>query len=444
MSALPIRQRKRERWTDGNRLRLLENGEEFFPSVFAAIEAAEREVIIETFILFEDKVGLALQAVLIAAARRGVQVDVTVDGFGSPALSSGFVDALTAAGVRLHVFDPPPRLSRRLKPLRRLHRKIAAIDGRIGYIGGLNFSADHLGDFGPEAKQDYAVEVEGPAAAELQREARKLIDPERRHLRWWPERHADGEAELPRPATPPAGRARALLVKRDNHGHRDDIERYYRLALHGARREVIIANAYFFPGYRLLKSMQRAARRGVAVKLILQGQPDVALAQFAARMVYDRLLAAGVQIFEYCERPMHGKVALVDDEWATIGSSNLDPLSLALNLEANLVVHDRDFNAQLRDALRPLIEQRCKPVGAEHAAAARWWWRLGIGTLVFHLMRRFPRWAQQLPAHRPLITPAQDSTVVVAAPAVKATEPYRWQSAGDAPAVALGKSGCPR
>lgn len=438
MNPLPIRQRKRERWTEGNRLRLLENGEEFFPAVFAAIEAAEREIIIETFILFEDKVGLALQAVLIAAAKRGVQIDITVDGFGSPELSSAFIDALTSAGVRLHVFDPPPRFSRRLQPLRRLHRKIAAIDGRIGYIGGLNFSADHLADFGPDAKQDYAVEVEGPAAAELQREARKLIDPERQHHRWWPER----EAELPLPATPPAGHARALLVKRDNRGHVDDIERYYRLALHSAQREVIIANAYFFPGFRLLRSMQRAARRGVSVKLILQGQPDVALAQFAARMVYDRLLEAGVKIFEYCERPMHGKVALIDDEWATIGSSNLDPLSLALNLEANLIVNDRDFNAQLRDALRPLLEQRCKPVGAEHAAAARWWWRLGIGTLVFHLMRRFPRWAQNLPAHQPRITPAQDSTVVVAAPAAKATEPYRWQSGSDGPA--LGKSGCSR
>ncbi|WP_233218241.1 phospholipase D-like domain-containing protein, partial [Roseateles chitinivorans] len=166
---------KRPDWTSGNRIELLENGEEYFPAVFAAIESAREEVLIETFILFEDKVGLALREVLIAAARRGVRVDMTVDGFGSPELSEGFVRGLTEAGVRLHVFDPPPRLSRRLKPFRRLHRKIVVVDGATGFIGGINFSADHLIDFGPEAKQDYAVRVQGPVVAQLRRATREIL-----------------------------------------------------------------------------------------------------------------------------------------------------------------------------------------------------------------------------------------------------------------------------
>ncbi|QPF72581.1 cardiolipin synthase ClsB [Roseateles sp. DAIF2] len=371
-------------WVGGNRLQLLENGEQFFPAVFAAIEAAEREVLIETFILFEDKVGLALHAVLLAAARRGIRVELTVDGFGSPELSEAFVCGLTEAGVRLHVFDPPPRLlSRRLRPFRRLHRKLVVVDGRIGFIGGINFSADHLSDYGPEAKQDYALRAEGPVVAQLHRAAQRLIAP----------------AQTPTPLPPPPiGQAEALLATRDNHRHRDDIERFYRRALHAARHEVIIANAYFFPGYRLLKSLQRAARRGVRVHLILQGRPDIPWATWAARMVYHRLIRAGVCIHEYRERPLHGKVALVDEEWATVGSSNLDPLSLALNLEANLMVRDRAFNAALRARLLPLMREHCRRVELEQTPARRWWWPLGVGALAFHVLRHFPRWAARLPA----------------------------------------------
>lgn len=412
-------------WTDGNHLDLLENGEEYFPAVFSAIAEAKHEVLIETFILFEDKVGLALHEVLVAAARRGVRVDMTVDGFGSPELSEHFVRTLTEAGVQLHVFDPPPRLSRRLKPFRRLHRKIVVVDNHVGFIGGINFSADHLLDFGPEAKQDYAVRVMGPVVGQLRKSTRKTIrDALTKQRRWWPRRDSESD---PLPAPPPAGHAKAVLITRDNHRHRDDIERVYRIALHAAKREVLIANAYFFPGFRLLRSMQRAARRGVSVHLILQGQPDIAYARWAAQLVYGQLMKAGVHIHEYCERPMHGKVALVDEEWATVGSSNLDPLSLSLNLEANLIIHDRDFNRELREKLQPLMQDRCVKLELAQTTTKRWWWRLGVGALVFHVMRHFPSWLSRLPVQAQPIVPAQDTPVVVSAGKPPAAEAWQWQ-----------------
>ncbi|WP_343633283.1 cardiolipin synthase ClsB [Roseateles sp.] len=415
---------KRPQWTAGNRIELLENGEEFFPAVFSAIEAARDEVLIETFILFEDKVGLALRDVLIDAARRGVRVDITVDGFGSPELSEVFVRGLTDAGVRLHVFDPPPKLSRRLRPFRRLHRKIAVIDGSIGFIGGINFSADHLLDFGPEAKQDYAVRVRGPAVAQLRRTAQSLTAPVDGAWHRW--RHRDEGKPTPTSMHPTPGHAKAVVVTRDNHKHRDDIERMYRLALHAAQREVIIANAYFFPGFLLLRSMQRAAKRGVAVHLVLQGQPDIPWARWAASMVYGQLMRAGVHIHEYCDRPMHSKVALVDEAWATVGSSNLDPLSLSLNLEANLIIEDREFNAALRDKLLPLMRDSCKRLRVEDTAVKRWWWRLGVGALVFHVMRHFPRWLARLPVQTQRVQPAAETPVVVAAPSTEPAQAWQW------------------
>jgi cardiolipin synthase len=377
-------------WVPGNKVELLENGEQFFPAVFSAIENAQREVLVETFILFEDKVGLKLKDVLIAAARRGVSVDVLVDDWGSPDLSDAYIGALTQAGVRVRAFDPKPRwFGFRLHAFRRMHRKIVVVDGRVAFVGGINFSADHLLDFGPEAKLDHSVRLEGPIAERIRRFARSQLP-----------------GRLPTPvlgdltAPAPGGTAEVMFVTRDNRDHRDDIERQYRAAIRSARREVIIANAYFFPGYRLLKTIRQAAQRGVRVCLILQGQPDMPIVKAAAELLHHPLLHAKVEIHEYCRRPLHGKVALVDDDWATVGSSNLDPLSLSLNLEANVMIRDRAFNAVLRERMVALMQDDCRRVARE-TVEHRSRWRMLLGTLAYHLTRQFPAWAGWLPAHMP-------------------------------------------
>ena len=394
------------RWTAGNNLELLENGEEFFPRVFEAIAAAEQEVVLETFILFEDKVGLALHAALLAAARRGVQVDVTIDGFGSPDLSEEFIGALCAAGVRLHVFDPGLRIFKwRTNMLRRMHRKIVVVDANLAFIGGINYSADHLMDFGPQAKQDYAVQIRGPLVGDIHRFVHGALADGLRHQqgrRWFSHRPLMRKRAR---ELPPAGDAHGMLVTRDNTSHPQDIERYYRLAIRAAREHVTIANAYFFPGYRLIRELRRAAQRGVQVRLILQGEPDMPIVKVAARMLYHHLVRAGVQVFEYCERPLHGKVAVVDDQWATVGSSNLDPLSLALNLEANVLIHDRAFNQTLRARLDHLVDTACKQIDRETIGQPT---RLQLlrSFFVFHLLRRYPSWLGGLPRHTPRLVPA--------------------------------------
>ena len=393
-------------WISGNKFSLLENGEEFYPRVFEMIAAARHEVLIETFILYEDKVGKRLHEVLMAAARRGVQIDVTVDAFGSPDLSDEFISSLTGAGVRFHVFDPAPRLFRRVNYFRRMHRKLVVIDGIRAFIGGINYSADHLADYGPEAKQDYAVEAEGPIVAEIHRFMHQAICDGMPRRHWFQRRRA-----VPITATPPrAGNADALFIWRDNRQHTNDIERQYRVAIRLARKRIVIANAYFFPGYAFLRDMRKAARRGVEVCLILQGNPDMAIVQTAAAMLYHHLLRGGVKIYEYCDRPLHGKVAVVDDEWATVGSSNLDPLSLALNLEANVLIRDRDFNRQLSDKLQHLINHSCKRIEAKDLTESTAW-RQVRSFFLFHLLRRYPAWAGRLPAHAPRLASLPEAVI---------------------------------
>ncbi|WP_372866409.1 cardiolipin synthase ClsB, partial [Pseudomonas sp.] len=239
-------------WRAGNRLSLLINGEAFFPRVFEAIRAAEREVLIETFILFEDKVGSQLQAELIAAAERGVRVELTVDGYGSADLSSAFVTAMSEAGVRVHMFDPQPRLlGMRTNLFRRMHRKLVVIDDRQAFVGGINFSADHLADYGPEAKQDYAVEVEGPVVHDIRQFVLTMLAPPAQRRHGWRRRARTTPGSQ---AADQAGAdsGQAQLVIRDNRQHRIDIEQQYLQAIRGARQRLLIANAYFFPGYRLL------------------------------------------------------------------------------------------------------------------------------------------------------------------------------------------------
>lgn len=374
-------------WTHGNAARLLENGDEFFPCVLDAIAGAGRLVLLETFILEDDKVGRALSGALRGCAARGVRTVLTIDGFGSPRLSEGFLERLSQAGVEVRIFDPGRALfGQQLNLLRRMHRKLVVVDDTVAFVGGINFCADQLLDYGELAKQDYAVELHGPVVGRI----RSFMQ------------HTAGESPEPAPAmsqpSPPAGDADILFARRDNKASPDSIEKIYRQAIRTARVRIVIANAYFFPGYRLFRDLCRAAGRGVEVKLLLQGMPDMRSVRFATRLLYGHLLAAGVQVHEYCARPLHGKIAIVDDTWSTVGSSNLDPLSLTLNMEANVVVVSRWFNAQVAERLDALSPQ-CRVVRSDQLRMWNSWPQLG-SFVVFHVLRWVSRIGTWLPRRR--------------------------------------------
>jgi len=393
-------------WTRGNRLALLENGEHFFPRVFDAIRHANTEVIVETFILFDDVVGRQLRDALVTAAERGARVDLLVDGYGSPDLSADFLESMTRAGVQVRVFEPAKRLfGTRLNIFRRMHRKIVVVDGTVAFVGGINYSEDHLIGSGPMAKQDFAIECVGPIVDVIHRFVLSALAASTGERRWLrrraPVRENAGAAA--------AGDADALFVTRDNWRHTNDIENHYLVAIRAARERVTIANAYFFPGYRFIRALRGAARRGVDVRLVLQGEPDLPWVRTAASLLYHHLVRAGVRVFEYRARPLHAKVATIDDAWSTVGSSNLDPLSLSLNLEANVVVRDRAFNRVLLERLDAMIRDDCVEIREDQLVE---WsaWRVVRSFFVFHALRWYPRIAFWLPRHAPVVRPARPQT----------------------------------
>ncbi len=367
----------------GNRVQLLESGSEYFPSLIAAIDAAVYEVHLETYIFSDDATGRQVAAALARAARRAVAVRVLVDGFGARGFAAGLGASLAADRVEVMTFRPEIGQTRiRRHRLRRLHRKLAVVDGATAFVGGINVLDDFDGGESASARFDYAVRIEGPLVARVHATMRQVW----RLVRWASLGHRP-PAPPPLPAAPAvSGTMAAALLVRDNLRHRRDIESAYLLAMHGARDQIVIASAYFFPGRRFRKTLLAAAKRGVSVKLLLQGRVEYFLQHYATQSLYARMLSAGVRVFEYEKGFLHAKVAVVDSDWATVGSSNIDPFSLLLSREANVVVRDAGFAAQLRASLEVAIEGAAREIRPEDHRRRSWLARLA-SAVAYSLVR---------------------------------------------------------
>lgn len=340
----------------GNQLTLMQNGAEFFPQLCKDIASAQHAIYLETYRLVDDEIGRLVAKALQHAAARGVAVRVLLDGFGSAELSPDWLDEWRMVGIEMQWFRRERSQFRiRRYRLRRLHRKLVVIDGEVAYIGGINIMNDvpvHADLTMPQL--DYAVRVQGTVVGEIHQNMRHL---------WgvvsWANFRRRGKqffasvVERPHYLASPS----LAFVVRDNVRHRRDIERAYLTAIASAQSEVVIANAYFLPGRIFRRALKQAAYRGVRVVLLLQGRVEYVIQHYATRSLYAELLAVGVEIYEYQASYLHAKVAVVDGKWSTVGSSNIDPFSLLLSREANLVVNDASFALALRSSLLAIMEK---------------------------------------------------------------------------------------
>ena len=396
---------------DGHELELLQGGQEYFRSLIDAIDQGRHEVRVETYIFHMDSSGILVAQALERAAVRGVRVYLTMDGVGTSHLPPDWAARFDRCGVSWHIFSPLGRLGLFIPSRwRRLHRKLCVIDGRIAFCGGIKVLDDLVDpNHGPlsEPRLDFAVRVSGPLVVDV-REAmarfwwrmqlasdvnarafpavwRELQDSLRKAL---VDRFQPGQ--VPSHARASTGvqvrGARARLVLRDNLRNRRKIERAYLDAIDSAHDEVIVANAYFLPGASLRRSLIRAARRGVRVRLLLQGRYEYFMQYHAARPVYGAMLEAGVEIHEYAASFLHAKVAVVDMRWATVGSSNLDPLSLLLAREANIVMDDTDFARVLRARLEIAMASGGQALDSDTYANRPWRQRM-LDKIAYGLMR---------------------------------------------------------
>jgi cardiolipin synthase len=352
----------RYQFTPGNRVELLETGGEYFPALCRAIDEARLEVHLETYIFADDDTGRRVAEALSRAARRGVRVLVLVDGFGGKGFAGTLAPKMIGAGVEVRVFRPNiSPLTLRRHRLRRLHRKVVVVDGALAFVGGINIIDDMHTPSQTPPRYDYAVAVRGPMVDDVLHSCRRL---------WALVNWASLQRREPMIGQAPvdarvAGDMEARYVVRDNIRHRRDIEEAYMDAIASAQEEVILANAYFLPGLRFRHALLAASARGVRVTLLLQGRMEYLLFHFATRALYGYFLAGGVHIFEYHKSFLHAKVAVVDGHWATVGSSNIDPFSLLLARESNVVVRDEAFAGRLRASLQRAMDSGARELKGE-------------------------------------------------------------------------------
>ena len=379
----------------GNHLKLLRNGAEYFPALEAAIQDAKHEVYLETYIYQEDVIGRRIGNALKKAAHRGVKVYLLLDGFGSQDFSATFLQGFQLAGVNVMFYRQKisPWTFKKNR-LRRLHRKVVVIDGSVGFVGGINIIDDNNVPEEATPRVDYAVEIRGALLAPLLDSVQKLW----KHLAWLqlrqvPQQYAQAKTQI----NTQYHEVKAALVLRDNVLHRRDIEEAYLEAIANAKEEIIIANSYFVPGWRFRKALMDAADRGVSVKLLLQGRIEY-LVMLATQAFYRTFLAHGIEIYEYSKSFMHSKVAVIDQEWATVGSSNIDPFSLLLAREANVVVRDYFFAEELRASILQSIQD-----GATEISPQAWvrgnlrhrifsWMVYGVLRIVLGVIGRAEDW----------------------------------------------------
>ena len=325
--------------TGGNSYTVLANGDQIFPAMLAAVNGAQRRISFETYIYNEGTVGKQFTDAFIAAAKRGVQVQLVIDALGSKKIPDEWRNSLRAAGVKLGEFGEPKWYS--LEELNyRTHRKILTVDGRIGFTGGVGLDDQWLGNAeDPEHWRDTMVRFDGPVARLMEGAFQEnfveslgpvtpLVDPP--------------------PQIPAEPLDTAMVLRSSPTGGSNDLKRLYLLSIAAARRTLDICSPYFLTDESSEWALGEARRRGVRVRVLVEGDlTDAKPVKYASRDAYQRLLDLGIEIHEYQPTMMHVKATIVDGSWSMVGSANFDNRSLELNDEMNVAVSDRALAARL-------------------------------------------------------------------------------------------------
>lgn len=330
--------------TAGNHVTFFADGPPALAAMLEAIDRARHHIHLETFIFQPDQTGRRVLDALTAKARQGVQVRLLYDAMGTRRLSQGMLQALQAAGGQCCVFLPLNPFRRRLQVNMRNHRKILVVDGQVGFVGGQNIGDEYQGlvpRFG--YWRDTHLRVEGPAVAGLQRVfaedwdfalGENLNEPE-----YFPAPRTDGDIAV-------------QVIESGPDREMKSIREIYFAAILRARHRVWIATPYFVPDPGLLDALSLAGYMGVDVRLLGLYHPDKWIPYFAGRYYWTEMMQAGVQVYQYARGMMHSKVVLVDGEWASVGTANMDYRSLYLNFEVNCLIYSPPAVARLEAAFR--------------------------------------------------------------------------------------------
>lgn len=325
-------------FSQGNSLVLLKKGEDFFNELFIAIDQAERSVYLEFYIVRADETGKRLAGLLKNAVKRGVEVRLLYDYIGCFDTPASFFRSLESSGIGCASFNPPPFRKGLSWFDKRDHRKIAIIDSRTGFAGGMNIGDEYAGVATSLYWRDVGVRIEGPAVNDL---SRLFCES------WQEEAPSKLLCNCDVARAYESGSDEVAIVSGGPHHNRSRIRAAFRMAIAGATETIKIQTPYFVPGPRFIRALLRSVKRGVNVQLILPAKIDVPLVGLVNRSSYATLIKGGIEVFERGGTILHGKVMLIDDRWSVIGSANLDQRSFHRNYEVNVLVSSPSFGEQV-------------------------------------------------------------------------------------------------
>jgi len=330
-----------------NSVELFHGGRQFFEAFFSAIRSAEQTILLEYYIIHNDHIGMCLVQELAAAVQRGVSVKLIYDYIGCLETPASYFKKLSLHGIELIPFNVPSFKRGFTWFDKRDHRKMMIVDDALAFLGGFNIGEAYAGCMDEKQNfRDLGFSIRGDAVCEL-----KTIF----HETWHGE--MDGNAAPAAPVRRPqqnaikVGDAAVNIISGGPHQRRSYIREVFQVNIASAAEEILIATPYFVPGPRIIRSLLRAIRRGVRVRLLLPARSDVPLMLLLGRISYATLLRGGVEIFELEREILHAKVMLIDAERAVIGSANLDQRSFHRNFEINCMVDNVQFGGQIRELL---------------------------------------------------------------------------------------------
>jgi cardiolipin synthase len=347
-------------FSKGNKVALFKHGGDFLPSLLQSFRNAAQSIRLEFYMIKNDGIGKAFADELLSAVDRGVEVSLIYDYIGCIDTPSSYFKRLEEGGVCCLPFNKPAFKKLQWLDMRD-HRKVAVIDGKIAFLGGLNIGDEYAG-FGesPKRWRDLGVRLDGPVVGELLSIFRNTWRKEAPNL---PIERRDPDAPLT-----DAGDAEVMIVNGAPHHNRSIIRSAFRMAIAGASERIRIVTPYFIPGPRVVRSLLRAVARGVRVQIVLPAISDVPLVRLAGRAYLAPLLRADVEIYERQGTILHAKVMLVDDRWVTIGSANLDYRSFHRNYELNVIVDSYEFGFQVNEMINEDIAKSRRITLLEHEA----------------------------------------------------------------------------
>jgi cardiolipin synthase len=325
--------------TQGNRVEILRNGVQIFPSMLSAIRGAKKTINLEFYIYWDGQIGRQFAEVLAERARAGVKVNVILDAVGSAPMSHDLTEFMERNGIAVEWYHPL-RWYTLSRMNHRTHRKLLIVDGEIGFSGGVGIADDWLGDADSKDHwRETVVRVEGPAVTQMQFAFMDNWIKSRGEL-------LTGLEYFPQVA--PQGEHRAQVMKSSPSEGLSAVKLLFIVSIVSATKSIYICSAYFVPDRDTIRALEGAIRRGVDIRVIVPGEfTDVPIVRQAGRFYYSQLLRRGIRIFEYQPTMMHAKTMVVDGIWTTIGSSNFDDRSFRLNDEVNVNVYDEGIAAQM-------------------------------------------------------------------------------------------------